>query len=396
MTWSDDLYTLPANLPVPVDGGACPEIQSLAELEAYLAAGKPLAGCVFQDLDLTRQADVLVRTSLAGCIFLGCLLDPHALTHAQAEGALIFPRIDGLPYDPYRGACYTVDQLYEGYGSGGYEATLDSRIYKHFQATGESNPPVLREALARRLHDHSITGAVGEFLAGQKVVAFMGGHDLGRDTAAYRAVAEAARALRRKGFLIVTGGGPGAMEAAHLGAWLAPRAADGDLTEALKILAAAPLFTPVQSWLDTAFEVRSRYPLPVVPEPWSLGIPTWLYGHEPPNAFATQIAKYFENSLREAGLLAIAGYGVVFAPGSAGTIQEIFQNAAQNHYGTVPGGPSPMIFFGDAFWKSTKPVFPLLAELAAGQDYGRWLAITDDPAAIVALIEKYAAKKIGT
>ena len=24
----------------------------------------------------------------------------------------------------------------------------------------------------------------------------------------------------------------------------------------------------------------------------SLGIPTWLYGHEPPNPFATKIAKY--------------------------------------------------------------------------------------------------------
>ena len=31
----------------------------------------------------------------------------------------------------------------------------------------------------------------------------------------------------------------------------------------------------------------------------SLGVPTWFYGHEPPNLFATRIAKFFTNALRE-------------------------------------------------------------------------------------------------
>ncbi len=61
----------------------------------------------------------------------------------------------------------------------------------------------------------------------------------------------------------------------------------------------------------------------------SIGIPTWLYGHEPPAPFATHIAKYFANSVREDGLLTIAKHGVIFAPGSAGTTQEIFQDATQ-------------------------------------------------------------------
>ena len=30
-----------------------------------------------------------------------------------------------------------------------------------------------------------------------------------------------------------------------------------------------------------------------------LGIPTWLYGHEPTTPFARVIAKYFQNSIRE-------------------------------------------------------------------------------------------------
>ncbi len=49
------------------------------------------------------------------------------------------------------------------------------------------------------------------------------------------------------------------------------------------------------------------------------------------------------------GLLAIATHGVVFAPGSAGTIQEIFQDAAQNHYASF-GPPSPMMLLGVDYW----------------------------------------------
>ena len=61
----------------------------------------------------------------------------------------------------------------------------------------------------------------------------------------------------------------------------------------------------------------------------SLGIPTWLYGHEPSTPFATHIAKYFVNSVREDTILTVAYGGIIFTPGSAGTLQEIFQEAVQ-------------------------------------------------------------------
>jgi predicted Rossmann-fold nucleotide-binding protein len=370
------------------------EIESLDQLEKHLARGEPLSGCVFQDLDLTPYADAFLGASLERTIFLGCLLDPRVLAHAQAEGALIFPRIGDLPYDPYRGTCYTVDELYAGYAPGvpgSYAGTLDGRIYEHYRRMEDHGRPELREALARRLHDHSITDALDELLVGQRIVGFMGGHGLSRTAPEFQAVAEAARALRRKGFLIVTGGGPGAMEAAHLGAWFAPRP-DGELVEALAILTEAPLYTPIEGWLDAGFEVRRRYPLTGVAEPWSVGVPTWMYGHEPPNVFATRVAKYFANSLREDGLVTIAASGMVFAPGSAGTIQEIFQDVTQNHY-EMFGGPSPMIFFGQAYWTLETPVFPLLMQLAKGRPYSRWIAVTDDPAEVVALIEEYVGSR---
>jgi hypothetical protein len=120
----------------------------------------------------------------------------------------------------------------------------------------------------------------------------------------------------------------------------------------------------------------------------SLGIPTWLYGHEPPAAFATHVAKYFANSIREDGLLALAKHGVVFAPGSAGTIQEIFQDLTQNHYGTQ-GVSSPMVLFDADYWTTTKPVWPLVKHLAQGQRWGELLHLTSDPDEVVELITEY-------
>ena len=100
------------------------------------------------------------------------------------------------------------------------------------------------------------------------------------------------------------------------------------------------------------------------------------------------MAKYFANSVREDGLLTIARHGIVFTPGSAGTIQEIFQDACQNHYVTA-GVVSPMVFFGVRYWTEEKPVFPLLARLAEGRDYAAWLTITDDPDEVVDVLVRY-------
>jgi predicted Rossmann-fold nucleotide-binding protein len=116
-----------------------------------------------------------------------------------------------------------------------------------------------------------------------------------------------------------------------------------------------------------------------------LAIPTWFYGHEPSNLFGTHIAKYFSNSLREDGLLAIALHGIVYAPGSAGTHQEIFQDAAQNHYTTFRY-VSPMVFLGVQHWEEEKGLFGLLQRLAAGKPYAELLHLTDDPTDAVAWI----------
>lgn len=370
------------------------ELETPEAFEKHLRAGASLANVVIQGLDLRRYTRELSTAALAGTVFLGCELEKDALQAALAHGALVFPPISGVPYQPYRGSLYTPEELYAGFDPAHpetYENTLDARIYRHWEAQGRGSPPTLLETLAQRLHDHAITDAMEDLLAAEpsrKVVAIMGGHSMKRGQPDYRGVAMLARDLARAGFFLVSGGGPGAMEATHVGAWFSQRP-ESDLDAALAILAKAPSYTD-REWLARAFEVRSAFPLGPRDEfaCSSLGIPTWHYGHEPPNPFATSIAKYFANSVREDGLLTIARGGIVYAPGSAGTIQEIFQDACQNHYNSV-GVISPMIFLGTEFWTRTRPVYPLLAQLAQGQEYARHLMLTDSREDVVKALLDY-------
>jgi predicted Rossmann-fold nucleotide-binding protein len=117
-----------------------------------------------------------------------------------------------------------------------------------------------------------------------------------------------------------------------------------------------------------------------------LSVPTWLYGHEPANLFAGGIAKYFSNAIREDTLLRLARGGVVFAPGWAGTVQEVFQAATKAFY-FADGASGPLIFLGRSFWTDVVPVRSLLAPLLAASPHGdqsSLIRLTDDVSEAVA------------
>ena len=361
------------------------ELESLGAFDEHLDQHNSLADTACQGLDLRERSWRLFEADVREAFFLGCQLEGSALEYLNDQGACVFPVIDGLPFRSFRGDLYDVAELYAGYEPGdhqSYEITPDARSYRQHKSTVASLHVV--GTLAERIHDHAVDNALHQHLARvgpESVVAIMGGHGLARTDDAYIQVAQLGRALTDTGFYVATGGGPGAMEAANLGAWMAPHPPEA-LDQALSVLASASAFEPVGEWLDTAFEVRARWPQAEPGLGSSLGVPTWHYGHEPPNVFATEIAKYFANSIREDGLLAIALAGVVFAPGSAGTIQEVFQDAAQNHYESF-GKVSPMVFLDIEYWTSVKPIYPVLQYLAADKPYGDVLTAFDDIEPIV-------------
>jgi predicted Rossmann-fold nucleotide-binding protein len=251
------------------------------------------------------------------------------------------------------------------------------------------NPQNVDESLARTLHDHGIHMALDAFFRehdSHRCIGIMGGHALLRTDPMFARIAMLSKRLTEEGFCMLSGGGPGAMEATHLGAWMAGRD-ESDVDKAIEILSRAPSYKD-EGWLKMAFLVMRECPR--VKEYHSLGIPTWLYGHEPSTPFATHIAKFFENSIREDSILTLAFGGIVYTPGSAGTIQEIFQDAVQNHYLSF-GFASPMIFMGKDYWTEELPIYPLLTSLVEKGKYVNLpLSLTDDPEEISSTLHAFA------
>ncbi|MFG2771211.1 LOG family protein [Streptomyces sp. NPDC048350] len=345
------------------------EIHNPAEFDAVIARGS-LLGYRIQSVDLTDRTFALLSTPTTGAVFLGCTLQPEAAAKVRADGALVFPPVPDLPFDPYRALLYSPAELFDRVEDEGYEATPDFLAYDWFQRTKADGD--IFASMLRSIHDDAVSDALDELLRGARVVGVMGGHAMGRGTDAYAGAARLGRALSRTGLTVATGGGPGAMEAANLGAYTAPLA-DDVLDEALEILAKSPSFTPsVTDWARAAFDVRARWP----EGGDSVGIPTWFYGHEPPNPFAGHIAKYFANATREDGLLARCNAGVIFLPGAAGTVQEIFDNTTPNYYESR-GEPTPMVLVNKEHWTERLPAWPLLQSLAADRPMAARVALVD-------------------
>jgi predicted Rossmann-fold nucleotide-binding protein len=279
------------------------------------------------------------------------------------------------PYDVRPDRLYTRDDLMQGWHPGAdHSVTLDGRIYDYVKAHG-GRAPDIEEGLAQRTHDHFIDVALADFLmrAGRPVAGVMGGSSTPATDLNYRRVVRLTAALTQRGYLVVCGGGLGIMEAANLGAYLAERS-DAERDHVVDTLAAAPPWPEDPAgYMAVADDLRARF----APGGDSLAIPTWVTAGEPISLFATQIAKYFSNSIREDGMLAVATAGIVFAPGDAGTMQEIFQDAAQNAYRVF--GRSPMAFLDSHHYCQETGLYPALLRQAERLGFADLLSVDDEP-----------------
>jgi len=325
------------------------------------------------------------------------------------------PGLAEIPFEIDRRALYRIADLYRGYDPkdpASWTNAFDHAVYEWTldPATSRARQLAPREVVAERLHDVAVGRNIDRFLSnaarqsGKPAVGFMGGHDTNRDDPAFQQVARIARSLRQAHFTIISGGGPGLMEAANFGAFMAPYT-DADFEQALAVLKDHPQASDHAAWVASACEVRKnllkRWNAREKTQSESLGIPTWYYGNEPPNLFASHTGKYFFNSVREDGLVSIASGGIIFGPGKAGTVQEVFQDAPLNFYRKKGTRATPMVLLGADYWNPSagggnstptdgrKPVWPLLTTLArqAGDnDFTKALRCTDDAAAVVKFI----------
>ena len=253
----------------------------------------------------------------------------------------------GRLYSAGRDRLYTVEELMAGYRSDAPMESLDARLAAHVKASGIP-PADVDEAIAQVVHDQGVDQAMRAYVAasvanGQHVAGVMGGSSTPRDAPAYRLAAETAKALSETGFLVATGGGLGIMEAGNLGARFAGRP-DAELHAAIDELRRCPTYWGHEAeYVDSARMIAARRPAGAP----SLAVATWRYDAEPISQFATHIAKLFQNSVREDGLLSIANAGVAYFEGSFGTLQEIFQDLAQNG-AAAPAQRAPMVFVDTA------------------------------------------------
>ena len=383
------------------------DIDSIEKVNQWLVTPRP---AIFQGQDL-RELDADISGKISeDCVFLGCEIGP-LLGQAIAKKNCSIIHRPKLAFNPFKSSLYSPEELYDYYDVDkplSYMNCLDRKIYCSYvdctipEIRDNERPELqvdLNEALMRRIHDWSISDALHELIPEENrphTVAIMGGHDVGRDEGAYKDTVNLAHSLAKSGFFVITGGGPGLMEAANMGSYLSGFN-DGikKLDDLIKMLSNASLYNH-KDWLQWGFKAKEMLGIPDdLSASKNLGIPTWFYGHEPPNVFATDIAKYFENSVREEGLLAIAWGGIIFAKGNGGTVQEIFQDANQNYYRLFGKRKSPMVLFGVDFWNplpdgpiiaKQKPVYPLLLALAKEKDFSEMIMLSDSSEEILNFI----------
>jgi predicted Rossmann-fold nucleotide-binding protein len=270
----------------------------------------------------------------------------------------------GRLYSPGRDSLYTVDELMDGYESDAPMQSLDARLAAHVQTLGIP-PGDVNEAIAQVVHDQGVDQAMRAYVAasvaeGRHVVGVMGGASTPRDAPAYRLAAATAKAVSEAGFLVATGGGLGIMEAGNLGAYFAGRP-DDELDAAIDDLKRYPVYLGHEAqYIDSARSITAgqRAGAP------SLAVATWRFDLEPISQFSTDIAKLFQNSVREDGLLSIADAGVTYFEGGFGTLREIFQDLVQNS-SAEPPCQMGMVFVDTAVYGGRGSPFHLARARAA-------------------------------
>ena len=195
---------------------------------------------------------------------------------------------------------------------------------------------------------------MGEFVEGFETlrgvwpsVTVFGGARVRKSHPYYRAGVQIGEALSRAGFSVITGGGPGLMEAANLG----------------------------------ARRVGGR----------SIGCNIRLPSAQAPNAYSDTIIHFNYFFARKVMFVKYA-VGVVGMPGGFGTLDEIFEALTLKQTKKING--LPVVLYGSEFWNGLLEWIestPLKQRLLSKRDM-KLIEVSDDPDEVAEIISRYYAR----
>jgi uncharacterized protein (TIGR00730 family) len=209
-----------------------------------------------------------------------------------------------------------------------------------------SPPP--EQALFTQTDPWRVLRILGEFVGGfdalagvTQAVTLFGSARVEEDDPMYRAAMEVARLLGESGFAVITGGGPGIMEAGNRGAQMAGAQSIGLNIE-------LPFEQHINPYVDMSIEFRYFF------------------------VRKTMLVKYSQ--------------AFVIFPGGYGTMDELFEALVLIQTGKVRN--FPVILFGSAYWKGLLDWLrnTLMAEGKISPPDMDLLLLSDDPAEVRDLI----------
>jgi uncharacterized protein (TIGR00730 family) len=205
------------------------------------------------------------------------------------------------------------------------------------------------EGHVARIADEFREGFVAVEQIGRPAVTIFGSARVGEEHPAYREAREVARRLAEAGFAIVTGGGPGVMEAANRGA----REGGG---------------------LSVGFNIE----LP----------------HEQRSNPYLDIGLTFKHFYVRKTMFVKAAEGFVIFPGGFGTLDELFESLTLIQTGKVLH--FPVVLFDSGFWQPMLDWVrqrPLAEGMVSPEDV-ELLTLTDDPGeAVATIVEGYDVRR---
>ena len=82
--------------------------------------------------------------------------------------------------------------------------------------------------------------------------------------------------------------------------------------------------------------------------------------------------------------------GIIYLPGQAGTVQEIFQALTGNYYATSEDEMTPLIMLGNRYWSQTLPAWPLLHSMS--RDHPHRIRLVDTVDEAVAALRRHPSR----